>query len=526
MVLLSDPQISADGSAVYYRRTWFDREADEIRGAIHRVDRDGNERAFSAGDERPLAAPRARRLGAGLRRRPRRQAAPVRAAARRRRGDAAGRELSEDRRPPWSPDGRRIAFVATAPHEPAGARAFHDAKSGARHIRMLPFKSDADGLLDGTRKHLFVIDAAGGERAPDHPRRLRRRRPGLVARRRADRVLGPGRGLRDRDRAERHLRGRRRRRRAGPAHRAATARWSRPRSRTTAARSRSSATTTATTAAGASTHELLVVAAAGGATRSLSARLERTVGDMLAGDLRSSGSVAPVWSADDGEIFVQVCDEGTIAVRAFARDGSGARIVAGGERHVYGFSLAADGALALVFSTPTVPSELALVEPYGGERRLTDANPVAGREERRRAQALPPAGRRRHACSTRWLLLPPAAQRGGAAAGARGARRPARRLRVHVLPGVPGARRRRDRGRLRQPARLAVVRPRLRRRDPGRLGRHRRRRRAAHPRRRARAGHVRHGAAGRRGRLVRRLHDARGCSATATASWPASRCAR
>ena len=33
----------------------------------------------------------------------------------------------------------------------------------ARHIRALPFKSDDDGLLDGRRKHLFVVEIAGGE---------------------------------------------------------------------------------------------------------------------------------------------------------------------------------------------------------------------------------------------------------------------------------------------------------------------------------------------------------------------------
>jgi len=58
-VLISDPQISPDGSAVYYRRSWFDRDADEVRAAIHRIDRDGADRAFTAGtnDRMPRVAP-------------------------------------------------------------------------------------------------------------------------------------------------------------------------------------------------------------------------------------------------------------------------------------------------------------------------------------------------------------------------------------------------------------------------------------------------------------------------------------
>ncbi len=61
-------------------------------------------------------------------------------------------------------------------------------------------------------------------------------------------------------------------------------------------------------------------------------------------------------------------------LRAFARDGGGTRTVAGGDRHIFGFTLANDGAVALAFSTPTVPNEIALLEPYGGERVLTDVN--------------------------------------------------------------------------------------------------------------------------------------------------------
>src|ERR1700682_2699970 len=58
-VLVSEPVISPDGSAVYYRRSWFDRDADEIRGAIRRVDRDGADRPFTGGtnDRLPRVAP-------------------------------------------------------------------------------------------------------------------------------------------------------------------------------------------------------------------------------------------------------------------------------------------------------------------------------------------------------------------------------------------------------------------------------------------------------------------------------------
>jgi dipeptidyl aminopeptidase/acylaminoacyl peptidase len=62
-------------------------------------------------------------------------------------------------------------------------------------------------------------------------------------------------------------------------------------------------------------------------------------------------------------------------VRAFARDGGGTRVVSGGDREIFGFSVANDGALALAYSTPVIPNEIAIVERYGGERKLTDANP-------------------------------------------------------------------------------------------------------------------------------------------------------
>jgi dipeptidyl aminopeptidase/acylaminoacyl peptidase len=374
VVLLADPQIAPDGSAVYYRRAWFDREADEIRGAIRRVDPDGADRAFTRGtnDRLPRVAPDGGSvafvadhegetqlsvlpLDGG-------EAIPV--------GEAYGKIVALA----WSPDSTRIAFVATAPHDPATARAYLDAKSGARHIRMLPFKSDTDGLLDGVRKHLYVIDVEEGVGkrltqgdfdvsapawSPDGRAIVFSARVAFseVATALSDIcVIDVATG------ALTQLTGG-----SGPMTLPA---WSHD-GREIAFIGHHHGDD----AGGRFDNELLVVAASGGPTRSLSAQLGRTIGDNLAGDLRSGGAAAPLWGRDDREILVQVCDEGTTTIRAFARERGAVRIVAGGERQIFGFSLAENGALAIVYSTPTIPNEIALVEPYGGERKLTDANP-------------------------------------------------------------------------------------------------------------------------------------------------------
>ncbi len=407
-VLVTDPQIAPDGSAVYYRRSWFDGEADEIRGAIRRVTRDGGERAFSSGpnDRLPRIAPD----GSAVAFVADRDGATRLFVLRLDGGEAQplGESYPAIGALAWSPDGKRLAFVATAPHEPALARAFHDAKSGARHIRMLPFKSDADGLLDGTRKHLFVIDAAGGA-----ARQLTRgdfdvaapswspdgKRIAISAQVNPSETATMLRDICVVDAESGELV--RLTRDSGP--------MSLPAFSHDGREIAFIGHLHGDDGGGRFDEELLVIAAAGGEPRSLSAGLGRTVGDHIAGDLRRGGSSAPAWSAGDREIVVQVCDEGTTSVRAFARDGSGIRTLAGGERHVYGFSLAADGTLALAFSSPTVPGEIALVEPSGGERVLTDTNPWLAEK----TVVAPARYRPRADDGTEldgWLLLPPEAR--------------------------------------------------------------------------------------------------------------------
>jgi len=273
----------------------------------------------------------------------------------------------------WSPDSASLAFVAVTPLDPSSARIALDERSGARHIRALPFKSDDEGLLDGRRKHLFVIGRAGGEArrvtfgdydvqgpawSPDGARiafaaqigaaetslstdlHVVPAEGGTVTQ--LTRSLGPaGAPAFSRDGTEIAFIGHERGDDAG----------------------------------GRFNPELLVMPANGGAARSLSAGCDRPVVDFVGSDLRGlGGQQAPYWSADDRELFVPLGDAGTCAIAAFARDGSGHRIVSGGERDIAAFA-AGDGAFAFVFSTPLVPAEVALIDATGLETVLTDCNP-------------------------------------------------------------------------------------------------------------------------------------------------------
>jgi dipeptidyl aminopeptidase/acylaminoacyl peptidase len=376
VVLVADPQISPDGSAIYYRRAWFDRDADEIRGSIRRVDRDGVEHAFTGGTNDRLArvAPDGKSVAFVADREEKTRLFLLRLDG----GEAQplGADYPKITAVAWSPDGKQVAFVATSALDPATARVFHDAKSGARHIRMLPYKSDSDGLFDGARKHLFVVDTTGGDArqvtrgdfdvaqpawSPDGTRiafsaRIDVPDPESVTALSDIHVADVATG------ALTKLT-----RSTGPM--------------TVPAFSRDGKEIAfaghhhGDDGGGRFDTELFVMSADGGEPRSLTAGLARTIGDPVGGDLRTNAWSPPAWGANDREIIVQVCDEGSTSLRAFARDGSGSRIVAGGERQIFNFTVAAGGAIAIAYGTPTVPNEIALVESYGGERTLTDANP-------------------------------------------------------------------------------------------------------------------------------------------------------
>jgi dipeptidyl aminopeptidase/acylaminoacyl peptidase len=373
LTLPSDPQCAPDGSAFFVVSTHHE-EGDEVRTAIWRARAGAPAAPFTAGtkDRAPRVSPDGTSLAFVADRGEGKKMYLMPLAGGEARAltpayDALGALV-------WSPDARRLAYVATADHEPGTARIFHDEKSGARHIRKLPFKSDDEGLLDGRRKHLFVCDLAGGE-----PQQLTR----------GDFDCG------------------------GPS-------WS-PDGATIAFAAQideredsflsdifvmpaeSGAKPVKLTAGdgpkqlpsfshdgreiafighcrgddlgGRFNNELLVASASGGPTRSLSAVVDRPVTDFVICDVRGVyAQQAPVWSGGDVEILVPLCSDGTCGIAAFARDGSGHRVIVGGERDVNAFSRASDGTIAFVYSEPLVPSEIGAVDPFGNEERLTDCN--------------------------------------------------------------------------------------------------------------------------------------------------------
>ena len=136
----------------------------------------------------------------------------------------------------WSPDGRRLAFTAEVdPPRFIAGRTRSIARRGpakgldaetpmARHITRADWRWDEEGHRDRW-SHLFVLDTPARPTAPDHQRRLGRRRHRVAPRRPDRRVLQrPGAGPRPPS-ADDDLGGRRRRRRRraprGPRARAA-----------------------------------------------------------------------------------------------------------------------------------------------------------------------------------------------------------------------------------------------------------------------------------------------------------------
>jgi dipeptidyl aminopeptidase/acylaminoacyl peptidase len=165
---VAEPRISPDGSRVAYSLWWIDRDANEYRGAIWVASLDGSvePRQFTSGERRdasPRWSPDGRWLaftssrGAEKKQPPQLYVMPADGGEARKLTDA--KEGVESIA--WSPDSTRIAYAMRV-RDPSYDEE-EDSKRPPRRFRRVFYKLDSVGWTGDRRKHVFVVDLAGGE---------------------------------------------------------------------------------------------------------------------------------------------------------------------------------------------------------------------------------------------------------------------------------------------------------------------------------------------------------------------------
>jgi dipeptidyl aminopeptidase/acylaminoacyl peptidase len=380
--LLSDAQISPDGTRVAFVRTRLDEEKDEYLSTIWIVPAEGGEPVqFTNGPKRDLMprwSPdgrwlafvsererRAEEKGRRKKAKPQLYVIPVDGGEPKRltslRGGAG--------EPVWSPDSSRIAFSSRVePDEPDEQD--EEKSKPARVITSLKYKANGEGFVYDRRRHIFVVPVDASDAMPEAKQitdgdwddgtpawssdgsriafssaRHEERDYDQVsdiwtvsAEGGEPRRLTPGRG---------------------PSNNPA---WS-PDGRLVAYTGNEYALDMGRNS------RVYAVPAEGGEPRCLTESLDRTCAPFF-------GAVGPAWSPDSRYIYLGIEDQGTIPVYRVAADGSTGpeEALSGAARQITSLSVAENGTLAYTVTEAVSPPEVALRAPGGVERRLTDVN--------------------------------------------------------------------------------------------------------------------------------------------------------
>lgn len=401
-VLGADPQIAPDGAAMIFQRIVIEAEKDATTSSLWHVRiSDVAAKPFTIGPDDRLP----RFAGDGMRiafvrnvdEAARIHVMPVDGGEPR----PVGEQCKAISALAWSPDGRHIAYAATAALDPLTAHIYVDDKTGARHISALPYKRDPEGLLDGRRAHLFVLDVASnvtrqltsgdfdvGEPSwsPDGTTIACTLSGAMEASMIADIALV------DVKRGEM----RRLTHSNGPSSVPAFS----PDGRRVAWIGHQHGNDTRYHS------ELFVALVNGGEARSLSIDTDRPSENTINSDLRSASTAVPCWY-NEHQVAALVTDGPNTSLRAFDVDSSEISVLADGEREIYAFSFSSEGRIAIAYSTSLVPSEIATLTRGGPEKCLTDLNPwLKDRQivEPRRLRAIAEDGTE----LDYWLMMPAA----------------------------------------------------------------------------------------------------------------------
>ena len=163
-----NPQISPDGTQIVYTRRWTDKVNDRYENEIWIVNADGSRNRFLVKGSSPVWSPDGKRLAYVAPGQP----AGTQIFVKWMDTPDVGTQLTTLERPPtnlqWSPDGKRIAFnmIVTAksafkinlPQKPEGAKWTEP----PRVIDRLNYRSDGSGFRPEGFMHIFMVPDTGG----------------------------------------------------------------------------------------------------------------------------------------------------------------------------------------------------------------------------------------------------------------------------------------------------------------------------------------------------------------------------